>query len=143
MPAQLGVRLSPALSDRDRLQPGIKAADTDTDDTAKRGHGIVRPLCRHEVELRHAIPFAKKAAAFRRIWFSSSSRLFSRLRRCISASSALRWAGASADPAARCSVRQVLSWPVLSPSSVATSERLRPSSTRLTACALYAAPLCQ
>jgi len=45
-------------------------------------------------------------------------------------------ASASADPAARCSVRHVLSWPVLSPSSVATSETLRPPSTRLTACAL-------
>jgi hypothetical protein len=41
------------------------------------------------------------------------------------------------QPAAKCSVRQVLSWPVLSPSSVATSNRLRPSSTRLTACTLH------
>jgi hypothetical protein len=42
-------------------------------------------------------------------------------------------------PTARGSVRRVLSWPVLSPSSVATSDRLRPSSSRLTACALNSA----
>src|SRR5215213_10762056 len=91
MPAQVCFRLSPALNGGDRLHPGIKAADTDADDAAERGHGMVGPLGRHEGELRHAIPLAKKAAAFRRIWFSSSSRLLSRRSRCISASSALRW----------------------------------------------------
>src|SRR3712207_7174102 len=47
------------------------------------------------------------------------------------------WAKASADPAASCSLRQVLSCPVLKPSSVATSDSPRPSSSsRFTACAL-------
>src|SRR5215212_2727988 len=130
MLAQVGFCRGPALDSGDRLQPSIEAADADADHSAQHGHGMVGPLDRHEGELRHAIPLAKKAAAFRRIWFSSSSRLLSRRSRCISASSALRWTRASADPAARCSVRQVLIWPVLNPSSVATSDRLRPSSTR-------------
>src|SRR3954471_12448208 len=99
MPAQFSVRLGLVLNDGDRLQPGIKAADTDADDAAQRGHGMVCPFGRYEGESAHAIPLAKKAAAFRRIWFSSSKRLFSRFSRCISASSALRWAWAWADPA--------------------------------------------
>src|SRR5918912_3342285 len=109
MAAQLGVRRGPALSGGDRLPPGIEAADTDTDYAAQHAHGMVGPLGRDKGELAHAIPVAKKAAALRRIRFSSSSRLFSRRRRCISASSALRWAKASAEPADRCSVRHVLS----------------------------------
>ena len=72
--------------------------------------------------------------------FSSSSRFTSRRSRCFSASSALRTAKASAEPAASCYVRHVLSWPVLSPSSVATSDSPRPpSSSRLTASVLNSA----
>jgi hypothetical protein len=44
VPAQFGFRLGPALSDRDRTQPGVKAADTCADDPAQRGDGMVRPL---------------------------------------------------------------------------------------------------
>jgi len=101
MAAQLDFRLGTALDSGDRVQPGIEAADTDADDAAQHDHSMVRPLGRHEGELPHAIPLATKAAALRRIWFASSRRLFSRLRRCISASSALRWAAAAADPAGK------------------------------------------
>jgi hypothetical protein len=90
MPTQFYFCLGPALNRGDRLQPDIEAADTDADDTAQRRHGMVHPFRQYERKPAHAIPLAKKAAAFRRIWFSSSSRLFSRFRRCISASSALR-----------------------------------------------------
>src|SRR5215213_5097586 len=138
--AQLGFRRGTALEGGDRVQPGVKAADTDTDDPAQRRHGMTGPLGGDEGELRHATPLAKTAAALRRIRFSSSSRFTSRLSRSISASSTLRAASASAEPAARISVRQVLSWPVLRPNSVATSDSPRPpSTTRLTACALKAA----
>ena len=109
-------------------------------DPAQHGHGMVAPLGGHEREPAHAIPRAKKAAAFLRISTSSSSRLFSRLSRCSSACSALRAASASAEPAARCSARHALSCPGLSPSSVATSlSPLPPSSSRLTAAALNSA----
>ena len=86
------------------------------------------------------IPLAKTAAALRRIRFSSSSRFSSRLSRSISASSALRAAGASAEPAAGNSAGPVLSRPMLDPNSVATSAGPRPpSGNRVTACALNAA----
>src|SRR3954471_13453234 len=135
--AQLGLRLGPGADGRDRAQPGVEAADARADDAAQRGDGVVRPLGGDEREPAHAIPRAKKAAAFLRISTSSSSRLFSRLSRCSSACSALRAANASAEPAARCSLRHALSWPGLSPSSVATSPSpLPPSSSRLTASAL-------
>src|SRR3954464_15916127 len=61
-----------------------------------------------EGELRfHAFsaPLAKKAEAFRRISFSSWSRLLSRRSCCSSDASARRRAIASADPAACCSRR--------------------------------------
>jgi hypothetical protein len=44
MPAQRGFRLSPVLMDGDRLQPGIKAADTDADNATEHGHGMVGSL---------------------------------------------------------------------------------------------------
>src|SRR4051812_49770886 len=118
--AQLGCRLGTALDGGDRVAPRVEAADARTDDSAQRGHGVMRPLGRYEGELRHAIPLAKKAAALRRISTASSSRLTSRFSRCVSACSALRTASASAEPAARCSVRHWLSCPVPMPSSVAT-----------------------
>src|SRR5215213_265071 len=137
LPAQLGFRLGTALDGGDRVEPSVEATDARTDDPAQRGHGVVRPLGRYEGELRHAIPLAKKAAALRRISTSSSSRFTSRFRRCVSACSVLRTASASAEPAARCSVRHWLSCPVPMPSSVATSDSpLPPSSSRFTACAL-------
>src|SRR3954463_10958902 len=135
--AQLGFRLGTALDGGDRVEPSVEAADAGTDDSAQRGHGVMRPLGRYEGELRHAIPLAKKAAALRRMSTSSSSRFTSRFSRCVSACSALRTASASAEPAARCSVRQWLSCPVPMQSSVATSDSpLPPSSSRFTACAL-------
>src|SRR5215203_2767351 len=135
--AQLGFRLGTALDGGDRVQPSVEAADARTDDSAQRGYGVVRPLGRYEGELRHAIPLAKKAAALRRISTSSSSRFTARFSRCVCACSALRTASASAEPAARCSVRHWLSCPVPMPSSVATSDSpLPPSSIRFTACAL-------
>ena len=103
--AQLGLRLGPGAGDRDRAQPGVEAGDARADHPAQRGHGVVRPLGGDEGEPAHAIPRAKKAAAFLRISTSSSSRLFSRFSRCSSACSALRAASASAEPAARCSLR--------------------------------------
>src|SRR3712207_3234088 len=137
MPAQFGLRLGLALEGGDRAQPSVEAGHAHADHPTQRGHGMVALLGRYEGVLRHAIPRAKTAAALRRIRFSSSNRFTSRRSRCVSASSALRWASASADPAASCSLRQVLSCPVLSPSSVATSDSpLPPSSSRLTACAL-------
>src|SRR5436305_889127 len=135
--AQLGLRVGPGAGERDRAQPGVEVADARADHPAQGGHGVVRPLGGDEHELAHAIPRAKKAAAFLRISTSSSSRLFSRFSRCSSACSALRAASASAEPAAKCSLRHALSWPGLSPSSVATSPSpLPPSSSRLTASAL-------
>src|SRR3954468_3098698 len=138
--AQLGLRLGPGADGRDRAQPGVEAGDARADDAAQRGDGVVRPLGGDEREPAHAIPRAKKAAAFLRISTSSSSRFTSRLSRWVSACSALRAASASAEPAARCSLRHPLSCPGLSPSSVATSvSPLPPSSSRLTASALNSA----
>src|SRR3954451_9951893 len=116
-----GARLPDALSGRDRAQPGVKAADTCADDPARRGDVMVGPLGCHKGELGHAIPRAKKAAAFLRISTSSSSRLTSRRSHWVSACSALRAANASAEPAASCSLRHWLSCPGLTSSSVAIS----------------------
>src|SRR3954462_14702699 len=121
MPPQLGFRLSPALSGWDRAQPGVKAGDACADDPAQRRNGMVGALGCHKGKLGHAIPLAKKAAALRKIKFSSWSRFTSRLRRSISASSAFFWARASAEPAASCSLRHWLSWPGLTSSSAAMS----------------------
>src|SRR3954463_1060898 len=138
--AQLGLRLGPGADGRDRAQPGVEAADARADDAAQRGDGVVRPLGGDEREPAHAIPRAKKAAALPRDSTPPSSRFTSRLSRWVSACSALRAASASAEPAARCSLRHPLSWPGLRPSSVATSPSpLPPSSRRLTACALNSA----
>src|SRR5215211_7886469 len=62
-PAQLGFRLGPGLDGGDRAQPGVEAGHARADHPAQRGHGVVRPLGRHEAEPRHAIPLAKTAAA--------------------------------------------------------------------------------
>src|SRR3954469_18264366 len=113
VPAQLGFRLSAALSGWDRAQPGVKAAATCANHPAQGRNGMVGALGCHKGKRGHAIPRAKKAAAFLRISTSSSSRLTSRLRRWVSACSALRAASASAEPAASCSLRLWLSWPGL------------------------------
>src|SRR3954469_22179547 len=135
--AQLGFRLGTALDGGDRVEPSVEAADARTDDSAQRGHGVLRPLGRYEGELRHAIPPAKKATAFPRTSPSSASRFTAPFSRCVSACSAWRTASASAEPAARCSVRHWLSCPVPMPSSAAPSDSpLPPSSSRFTACAL-------
>src|SRR5688572_21287428 len=74
-----------------------------------------------EGELRfYAFSLAKKAEAFRRISFSSWSRLLSRRSCCNSAASTLRRATASADPAACCSKRQVFTCVAATPSAWAT-----------------------
>src|SRR4051794_24459665 len=83
---------------------------------------------------------AKQAAARLRISFSCSSRLFARFSRASSAASAFCRARASAKPAARRSLRHILSWLAWTPSSAATCCRALPlSSSRLTASALYSA----
>src|SRR4051794_19424560 len=83
---------------------------------------------------------AKQAAARLRISFSCSSRLFARFSRASSAASAFCRARASAEPAARRSLRHVLSWLAWTPRSAATCCRASPlSSSRLTASALYSA----
>src|SRR3954453_5078055 len=130
VPAQFSFRLSAALSGGDRAQPRVEAADTRTDDPAQGRNGVVGALGCHKGELAHAIPLAKKAAALRRIRFSSSSRFTSRLRRSISASSAFFWASASAEPAASCSLRLWLSGPGLTPSPAAMSARGKPLSIK-------------
>src|SRR3954466_4225369 len=96
-----------------------------------------------EGELRfHAFSahLAKKAEAFRRISFSSWSRLLSRRSCCSSAASARRRATASADPAACCSSRQVFTCVAATPSAWATLLSVSPgSSSRATAAALNSA----
>src|SRR3954451_19487365 len=67
VPAQLGFRLSAVLSGRDRAQPGVKTRDACADDPAQLRNGMVGSLSCHKGELAHAIPRAKKAAAFLRI----------------------------------------------------------------------------
>jgi hypothetical protein len=44
MPAQLRIRLGPALSFGDRAQPGVKAGDAHADHSAQHRNGMVRPL---------------------------------------------------------------------------------------------------
>src|SRR5687768_1786647 len=107
--AQLDLRLGAVLDDGDRAQPSVEAGHAGADGPAQPRHGVVRPLGRDEGEPGHAIPRAKKAAAFLRIRFSSSSRLFSRFNLSVSASSTLRAASASTEPAAKCSLRHWLS----------------------------------
>src|SRR3954463_10443628 len=121
VPAQLGFRLRAVLSGWGSAPPPVKARDACADDPAQRRNGMVGSLGCHKGKLGHAIPLAKKAAALRKIKFSSSSRFTSRLRRSISASSAFFWARASAEPAASCSLRHWLSWPGLTSSSAAIS----------------------
>src|SRR4051812_13838767 len=79
--AQLGLRVGPGAGDRDRAQPGVEAAHAGADHPAQRRHGVVHPLGGDEREPAHAIPRAKKAAAFLRISTSSSSRFTSRRSR--------------------------------------------------------------
>src|ERR687897_501932 len=96
-----------------------------------------------EGELRfHAFSahLAKKAEAFRRISFSSWSRLLSRRSCCNSAASTLRRATASADPAACCSRRQVFTCVAATPRAWATLLSVSPvSSSRATVAALNSA----
>src|SRR4051794_6175764 len=91
-----------------------------------------------EGELRfHAfsVHLAKKAEAFRKISFSSWSRLLSRRSCCNSAASTLRRATASADPAACCSRR--FTCVAATPRAWATLLSVSPvSSSRATAAAL-------
>src|SRR5687768_11379471 len=94
--------LGAVLDDGDRAQPSVEAGHAGAAGPAQPRHGVVRPLGRDEGEPGHAIPRAKKAAAFLRIRFSSSSRLFSRFNLSVSASSTLRAASASTEPAAKC-----------------------------------------
>src|SRR4051812_11100567 len=122
-------------------QPSVEAARRDAHETAQPPHREVRALGGDE-----AVPHvgtasrAKKAAARLRISFSCSSRLFSRFSRASSAASAFCRARASAEPAARRSLRHVRSWLAWTPSSAATCCRALPlSSSRLTASALYSA----
>ena len=130
--AQPGLRPGPGSGGGDRAQPGVGAAHAGAGGPAQGGDGVARPLGGDEGEPAHAIPRAKKAAAFPRIPASSSSRLFSRRGRCDSACPAFRRAGASADPAAERSSRRAPICPGLRPSSVATSPGpLPPSSGRL------------
>src|SRR5687768_18288890 len=77
---------------------------------------------------------AKKAEAFRRISFSSWSRLLSRRSCCSSAASARRRATVSADPAACCSKRQVFTCVAATPRAWASLLSVSPvSSNRPTA----------
>src|SRR4051812_45807913 len=122
-------------------QPSVEAARRDAHETAQPPHREGRALGGDE-----AVPHvgtasrAKKAAARLRISFSCSSRLFSRFSRASSAASAFCRARASAEPAARRSLRHVRSWLAWTPSSAATCCRALPlSSSRLTASALYSA----
>src|SRR4051812_27734426 len=122
-------------------QPGVEAARRDAHEPAQAPPREGRALGGDE-----AVPHvgtasrAKKAAARSRISFSCSSRLFSRFSRASSAASAFCRARASAEPAARRSLRHVLSWLAWTPSSAAPCCRALPlSSSRLTASALYSA----
>src|SRR5437763_443651 len=122
-------------------QPGVEAARRDAHEPAQLPHREGRALGGDE-----AVPHvgtasrAKKAAARSRISFSCSSRLFSRFSRASSAASAFCRARASAEPAARRSLRHVLSWLAWTPSSAATCCRALPlPSSRSTASALYSA----
>src|SRR4051795_9110241 len=126
---------------RSAAEPGVEAAHRDAHDPAQRPDRERRTLGGDEA-LPHeaAASLAKKAAAFLRISFSCSSRFTSRRSRASSAASAFCRARASAVPAARCSLRQPLSWLAWTPSSWATACRVLPlSASRLTASLLYSA----
>jgi hypothetical protein len=138
--AQIDIRFGTAPDGGDRVQPGVEAADADANDPAQRRHSMIAPFGRQEGEFRHATPLGKNHRGLAQDQVLLLQCFTSRLSRSISTSSAFRAASASAEPAARISVRQVLSWPVLNPNSVATSDSPRPPpSSRLTACALNSA----
>src|SRR4051795_824060 len=121
----------------------MEPAAGDTQNRAQQADRIGGAVGGDEGELRfHAFsaPLAKKAEAFRRISFSSWSRLLSRRSCCSSAASARRRATASADPAACCSGRQVFTCVAATPSAWATLLSVSPgSSSRVTAAALNSA----
>src|SRR3954465_14534226 len=130
-----------AAATRPAVQPSVEAADRHADDPAQRPHrgggalGGDEPVPHEATASR-----AKKAAAFLRISFSCSSRLFSRRSRASSAASAFCRARASAEPAASRSLRQPRSRLGWTPSSSATACKGLPlSSSRFTASALYSA----
>src|SRR4051795_8043261 len=126
---------------RSAAEPGVEAAHRDAHDPAQRPDRERRTLGGDEA-LPHetAASLAKKAAAFLRISFYCSRRFTSRRSRASSAASAFCRARASAVPAARCSLRQPLSWLAWTPSSWATACRVLPlSASRLTASLLYSA----
>src|SRR4051794_14991404 len=90
-----------AAATRPAVQPGVEAADRHADDPAQRPHREGGALGGDEPVPHEATASrAKKAAAFLRISFSCSSRLFSRRSRASSAASAFCRARASAEPAA-------------------------------------------
>src|SRR5512135_2788675 len=123
--------------------PLMKPAARDAQDRAQAPNRIAGRVGGDEGELRvHAFSahLAKKAEAFRRISFSSCSRLFSRRSCCSSAASAVRRATASADPAACCSRRQVFNCGAATPRACETLLSVSPaSSSRATAAALNSA----
>src|SRR4051795_3827307 len=121
----------------------MEPAAGDTQNRAQQADRIGGAVGGDEGELRfHAFSahLAKKAEAFRRISFSSWSRLLSRRSCCNSAASTLRRATASADPAACCSRRQVFTCVAATPRAWATLLSVSPvSSSRATAAALNSA----
>src|SRR3954466_6108102 len=121
----------------------LEPAAGDTQNRAQQADRIGGAVGGDEGELRfHAFSahLAKKAEAFRRISFSSWSRLLSRRSCCSSTASTLRRATASADPAACCSSRQVFTCIAATPSAWATLLSVSPgSSNRATAAALNSA----
>src|SRR4051812_45553159 len=130
-----------SVSPRPAAQPGVEAAHRDAREPAQRPDRECRTLGGDEAVAHEATASrAKKAAARFRISFSCSSRFTSRRSRASSAASAFCRATASAEPAARCSLRQPRSWLGWTPSSSETSCKGLPlSASRLTASALYSA----
>src|SRR3954463_13950227 len=126
---------------RSAAEPGVEAAHRDAHDPAQRPDRERRTLGGDEaVPHETAASLAKKAAAFLRISSPAPSRFPPRRSRASSAASAFCRARASAVPAARCSLRQPLSWLAWTPSSWATACRvLPPSASRLTASLSYSA----
>src|SRR3954447_12717199 len=123
--------------------PVMEPAACHSQNRAQQADRIRGAVGGDEGELRfHAFSahLAKKAEAFRRISFSSWSRLLSRRSCCSSAASARRRATASADPAACCSNRQVFTCVAATPRAWATLLSVWPgSSSRATAAALNSA----
>src|SRR3954452_7509379 len=123
--------------------PVLEPTARHSQDSAQQADRIGGAVGGDEGELRfHAFSahLAKKAEAFRRISFSSWSRLLSRRSCCNSAASTLRRATASADPAACCSRRQVFTCIAATPRALATLLSGSPgSSSRATAAALNSA----